>query len=137
MYVESALTTLSSWIIFTISRSFPMRYCMALYLKRYQKHDWSKLKLINLLNKSRTFNFDLLYFWYPLRYMIIQYLIGKLSDMVKIGKESLVMAALQVSVRASWKVTIYFINRALLKLNCYALYPGDVQPGLPMPRPRG
>ena len=30
----------------------------------------------------------------PLRYRVIQYLIGKLSDMVKMGKDSLVVAAL-------------------------------------------
>ena len=49
--------------------------------------------------------------------MVIQYLTGKLSNMVKMGQENLVVAAVLVSVRASRKVIIYYINRALLKLN--------------------
>ena len=32
---------------------------MTLYLKGHQKYDRSKLKLLNLLNKNETFNFDL------------------------------------------------------------------------------
>ena len=36
-----------------------MRYCITLYLKGYQKYDRSKLKHVDLLNKSWTFNFDL------------------------------------------------------------------------------
>ena len=67
-----------------------MRDCMTLYLKSYQKHDRSKLKSLNLLTK----NFD------HLRFRIIHYLIGKLSDMVKIDKESFIVAALKASVRA-------------------------------------
>ena len=55
-------------------------------------------------------------------YQVIQYLIGKLSDMVKMGRESLVVAALLISVKASRMLKIYYINRALSKLNCYALY---------------
>ena len=74
---------------------------MTLYLKGLQKYDRSKLKLLNSLNKSRTFIFDLLYFLYPFRYRIIQNLIGKLSDMVKISQESLVVATLITSVRGS------------------------------------
>ena len=42
--------------------------------------------------------------------------------MVFMRQEGLVLAALLVSVRASWKVAIYYINRALLKLKCYAFY---------------
>ena len=61
---------------------------MTLYLKGYQKYDRSKSKSLNLLNKSWTFDFEFMYFWYPLRYKVIQYLIGKLSDMVKIGMGS-------------------------------------------------
>ena len=37
--------------------------------------------------------------------------------MVKIDQESLAVIALLASVRESGKVTIYYINRALLKLN--------------------
>ena len=99
-----------------------MSYCMTLYLEWSQKYDKLKLKSLNLLNKSRFFNFDLSYFWYPLGYRVLQDLIGKLLDMVKMGQESLVVAALLASVRASWKVTIYYINGALLILNRYALY---------------
>ena len=53
--------------------------------------------------------------------MVIQYLIRRFSDVVKLGQESLLVAVLLVSVRASLKVIIYYINRALLKLNCYTL----------------
>ena len=55
-------------------------------------------------------------------YRVIQYLIGKLSDMVKMGQESLVVGALLISVKAPWKLKNYYIARALSKLNCYALY---------------
>ena len=109
-------------LVFTTIQSFPISYCMTLCLKGLQKYNLSKLKLLNSLNVSRTFNFDLSYFWYPFRYRVIQYLIGKLSDMVKMGQDSLVVAALLASVRTSWKVTIYYINGALLILNRYALY---------------
>ena len=49
-----------------------------------------------LLMSSRVvlFNFELSYFWYPLRYRVMQYLIWKLSDMVKNREEGLVVAAL-------------------------------------------
>ena len=57
-----------------------MRYCMTLYLKEYQKYDSSKLKRLDLLNKSRFFNFDL---WYR----VIQYLIEKLLDVVNMSQE--------------------------------------------------
>ena len=63
---------------------------MTLYLKWYQKYDKSKLKSLNLFNEIWTFNFDLSYFWFPLSYRVIQYLIWKLSDMVKMGRKGLV-----------------------------------------------
>ena len=94
---------------------------MTLYLKGHQKYDRSKLKVQLLLSKFRLFNFDLSYLLYPLRYRVTQYLIRKLLDMVKMGQESLVAAALLASFRASLKVIIYYINGALLKLNHYAL----------------
>ena len=56
------------------------------------------------------------------RHRVIQYLIWKLSGIVNMIQEDLVVAALLGSVRTSWKVTIYYINGALLKLNRYALY---------------
>ena len=59
--VNSHFSNLPSWIIFTISKSFSMRYCMTVYLKGLEKYDRSKLKLLNSLNKSKTFNFDLSY----------------------------------------------------------------------------
>ena len=74
---------------------------MTLYLKGYQKYDRSKLKVQLLLSKFRLFNFDLLYFSYPFSYRVIQYLIGKLLGMVKMGQESLVVAALLMSIKAS------------------------------------
>ena len=95
---------------------------MTLYLKGHQKYDRSKLKVQLLLSKFRLFNFDLSYLLYPLRYRVTQYLIRKLLDMVKMGIEGLAVAALLISVKASQKLKIYYINRALSKLNCYALY---------------
>ena len=71
------------------------------HLKGYQKYDRSKLKIQLSLSKFRFFNFDLSYFGYPLRYRVIQYLIGKISDIVKMSQEESVVAALQVSVRTS------------------------------------
>ena len=98
---KSSTLTKPSLPIFTISKSFQIRYCMTLYLKGYQKYDKSKLKIQLLLSKFRLFNFDLSYFWYHLRYRVIQYLIGKLSVMVKMGQEGLVVTALLTSVRTS------------------------------------
>ena len=92
------------------------QFCFTTLYKR------SKLKSLNLLNKSWSFNFDLSYFWCPLRFSVIQCLIGKFLDLVKMGQDSFVVAAVLASVRASWKVTIYNINGALLILNRYALY---------------
>ena len=74
---------------------------MNLYLMGYQKYQKSKLKVLLFSSECRIFNFDLFYFSSPFRYRLIQYLIGKLSDMVKMGQESLVVASLLVSVRAS------------------------------------
>ena len=65
---------------------------------------------------------DLSYSFYLFRTRVIQYLIRKLLDMVKMGIEGLAVAALLISVKASQKLKIYYINRALSKLNCYALY---------------
>ena len=66
----------------------------------------SKIRQINilyLLNKSWNFNLDLLYFWFLLTYRVIQYLIWKLSDIVFMREEGLVVMALLASVRTSWK----------------------------------
>ena len=94
---------------------------MNLHLQEYQKYDRSKLKAQLLLSKFRLFNFDLSYLLYPFRYKITQYLIRKLSDM-EMGIEGLAVAALLISVKAPQKLKIYYIKRALSKLNCYALY---------------
>ena len=51
---RSATTTEHTCLIFTISESFQMRYCMTLYLKGYQKYK-SKLKAELLLSKYRHF----------------------------------------------------------------------------------
>ena len=71
---------------------------MTLYLKGHQKYDRSKLKVQLLLSKFRLFNFDLSYLLYPLRYKVTQYLIRKLSDMVKMGIEGLAVAALLINI---------------------------------------
>ena len=60
---DSSPTSYPSRIIFTMYESFPMRYYMT--LQGYQKNNRSRLKHLNLLNKSRTFNFDL--FLIPLK----------------------------------------------------------------------
>ena len=73
---------------------------MFLYLKGYQKYDRLKLKVQLFVSKVRLLNFDLLYFLYHLRYRVIQHLIGKLSDMIKMGQEGLVVTAFLASVRA-------------------------------------
>ena len=52
----------------------------------------------------------------------MQYLTWKLSDMAFMREEGLVMVAIQASVRNSWKVTIYYMNRALLILFRKPLY---------------
>ena len=119
--IKSAATANPSIPVFTISKSFLMRYCVTSYLKGYKRYERSKLKSLDLLNKSGTFNFDLSYLLYPLRYKVTQYLIRKLSDMVKMGIEGLAVVALLISVKASQKLKIYYINRALSKLICYAL----------------
>ena len=80
-----------------------------------------KVEHLNLL-KSRTFKFDMSYFWYPLNYRVIQYLIWKDLDMVKMSQEESVVAAPLAYVRTSWKLTIYYINGVLLILFCKPLY---------------
>ena len=47
---------------------------------------------------------------------VIQYLIRKPSDMVNLSEDGSVVAALLLIVRTSRKVTIYYMNRALLIL---------------------
>ena len=74
---------------------------MALYLKGLQKYDRSKLKILLLLSEFRSFKFDLSYFSSPFRYRVIQYLIGKLSDMVKMIQEGKVVAVLSPFIRTS------------------------------------
>ena len=69
MDFESAATTLISLIIFTISESFSMRL---LYYPL--PRGASKLKILNLLNKSRIFNIDpkiqghIVHHWKAVRY---------------------------------------------------------------------
>ena len=55
---ESGISTKPSWLIFRTTDSFPMRYCITLHLKGYQKYDRSKLKNKVLLSKFRLFKFD-------------------------------------------------------------------------------
>ena len=74
---------------------------MILYLKGYQKYDKSELKVLFLSSEFRNFNFDMSYSSSPFIYGVIQYLIGKLSDMVKMIQEGKVVAALSTSIRTS------------------------------------
>lgn len=75
---NSAITWLS-WLISIRSRSFSIRYFMNPYLEGYQKCSKSNLKNQFLLSKFESFNFDPLYFWHPLRYRVIKYLIEVLT----------------------------------------------------------
>ena len=77
-----------------------MRHCITLYLKGYKKYDRSKLKAQLLLRKFRLLNLKPLFFNH-LKYRVMQYLIGKLSDMLKMGREGFVVAALLASMRMS------------------------------------
>ena len=70
-----------------------------------------------MFDNNWTFNFDLLYFWYPVKDKAIQYLNGKVSGMVKMSQQGSIVTALLASFRKSWKVTIYYIIGALLILN--------------------
>ena len=84
----------------------------------YQKYNRSKLKSLNLVNKSWNFNFNVSFFWYPLRYSVEHYLIGKLLDMLQICQESLVLASPLKSFKTtSRRMTIYYINGGLSELN--------------------
>ena len=56
--------------------------------KCYQKYGKSKLKAILHLCEFRSSSFELLHFLSPFKYKVIQYLIGKLSDMVNMSQES-------------------------------------------------
>ena len=51
-----------------------------------------------------------MYFLNRLRYEVVQYLIGKLSDVVKMGQESLIVEVLLASLKAFEKVTVYYLN---------------------------
>ena len=59
---KSSISTKPSRVLFRITDSFPMRYCITLYLKGHQKYDSSKLKNQLLLSKFRLFKFDQSYF---------------------------------------------------------------------------
>ena len=61
----------------------------------------SDLKRLNLLNKCRTFIFDLPYFLYLFGHWIIQYLIKKLSMVKNIPQEGYIVVALSTYVRMS------------------------------------
>ena len=74
---------------------------MILYLKKSQKYDRSKLKVLLLLSEFRSFNFDLSYLSSPFRSRVIQYLVEKLSEMVTMTQEGKVVAALSTSIRMS------------------------------------
>ena len=54
--------------------------------------------------------------------MVIKYLIGKLSDIVKMIQEDKVVVAFSAFIRMALEVGIYYINRALLILNLAPLY---------------
>ena len=105
---KSADMTWPSWLTFTTNVSFEMRYCLTLYLKGHQSYSRSKFKLTNLLNENRSFNFDLPYFWYPLRYRIMQYLISKLTLVVNMSQEGQGMAKLLSCVKLSSKSQFYY-----------------------------
>ena len=95
---------------------------MTTYQMGFKKYHWSKFKVLLLLREFRSFYFDWLYFWSPFWYKVIQYLIGKLLDIVKMIQEGKVVAAPSTSIRISWKAGIYFINGTLIIFNLAPLY---------------
>ena len=68
--------------IYTMYESFQMRYCITLYLKRYQKYDRSKLKHVHL-TKIELSNLTCHIFDTPLG---TGYMIGKLFYMVNMSQ---------------------------------------------------
>ena len=115
--LESSLPYLRAFQWGTVWPCTSRRYCLTLYLQGYQKYDKLKLKVQFLLSHFGCFNFDLSYFWYLLRYRFIQYLIGKLSNMVKMIQKGKDVAALSNFIGMCWKVGIYYINGVLMILN--------------------
>ena len=85
--VKSAATPQPSWLIFTTTETFPMRYCMTLNIKVYQKYDKSQLNIQFLCSKFRCFNFELSYFQCSLNFRVIQCLFGKVSVVVNVSQE--------------------------------------------------
>ena len=70
----------------------------------------------NSLITNRTFNFDL-YFLYPFRHRVKHYIIGKNLNIVNMSQVGKVLTALSIYVKMSWKVPVFYINRALMILN--------------------
>ena len=65
---RSAATTEFSWLIFAISKTFPMRYGMTLYLNQGVSNIGQvKVERSTFVSLS-IFNFDMPYLWYPLSY---------------------------------------------------------------------
>ena len=63
-----------------------------------------------------------MFFQYPLKFRVIQYLFRKISVVVNMSQEGWGMVAPLKSVRPSWKVPIYYINCALFRFQWPALY---------------
>ena len=79
---------------FLLIWALKMRYCTTFYLKGPRKYDMFNLKLLDLLNENKFFNFDQSFFWCPLRYSIIQCLIWQLLILVNWSQEVWGVAAL-------------------------------------------
>ena len=65
--------------------------------------------------KTRSFNFDFSYLWYPLRYRVIQHLIAKLL-VVAGSSVKLSCSSTHIKCQGFLKMPIHYIDRALSQL---------------------
>ena len=99
-----------------------MRYCMVQYFTGYQNYDKSKLKVQLLLSKIRRFQL------WPVVFLISLKAQGHTEPQLKALRygvyetRGLSFGSTSSICQGILKVVIYYKNRALLKLNCYALY---------------
>lgn len=91
--------------MFTISKNFPIRHSMILYLRGHQKYDRKKLKVLLSISEFRSLNFDIIgFFEAPLGTGSDSTSFGKLLDMVKEisqYQEDKVVASLSKSIGMS------------------------------------
>ena len=99
--------------LFTIDRSFKMRYCMNFYLNWHRNYAWSNFEVCFLLSKYQSSSFDHAQFLCQLRQKFIQYVILKLLSIVKRDAKGQRMLAFLRSKTALCKWDIQYIKPAL------------------------